>query len=48
MSNFTVHKRICGVSSITIDLVHEQNNKTMKSDGGAVGRAKILRLSGIG
>ena len=35
--NFTVHKTIRAFSSIAIDQAHEQNNETVKSDGGAVG-----------
>lgn len=35
--NFTVHKTKRAFSSMAIDQAHEQNNATVKSDGGAVG-----------
>lgn len=38
--NFTVHKSRRTFSSIAIDQAHEQNNATVKNEGGAVGLAQ--------
>ena len=35
--NFVVHKTQCVHSGIAIDHAHEQNNKCVKGDGGAIG-----------
>ena len=35
--NSVMHKTQCNFSSIPIDHAHEQNNKCVKGDGGAIG-----------
>ena len=38
--NFVVKKTICRFSAIAIDHAHEQNNASVKDDGGAVGQTE--------
>ena len=43
LGNFTVKKTGCAFSNIALDQAHEQNNASVKDDGGTVGLTQTLQ-----